>query len=90
MSRVRLALVALLGVAVVATAIAVVWTRHQTRMQFARLVALQEARDALDIEFARQEIERATWAEPSRIERIARERLHMIEPRAADTQVLQP
>ena len=82
MSRLSLLLTSALLALVLGTAIGVVWKRHQSRVLFVELTKLQKQRDALNVDFGRQEIEQATWAEPSRIERIARQKLGMIDPPA--------
>ncbi len=82
MSLAKTTIMGLLLALVLASAIGVVWTRHQNRVLFVELTQLQKQRDALNVEFGRQEIEQATWAEPSRIERIAREQLGLIDPPA--------
>ena len=74
--------------AVIATALGVVWTHHQSRVLFVRLTALQSHRDALNIEYRRLELEQATYAEPRRIDQEARQRLGMIEPTPQDTRLL--
>lgn len=74
---------------VLASAIAVVWARHETRVLFGTLTALQKHRDALDVDFSRLELERATWAEPSRIETMARSKLGMVDPAANAIEVIQ-
>jgi cell division protein FtsL len=74
--------------AVVATGIAVVWARHQDRVAFMQLSALQNQRDALNVEFGRLELEQATWASPSRIEQIARGQLGMISPPASSVEMI--
>jgi cell division protein FtsL len=80
--------IGVLLLAVVASAIAVVWARHQDRVAFVELSKLQNQRDALNVEFGRLELEQATWASPSRIERIAREQLGMISPPAASVEMI--
>ncbi len=79
---------AVLLLAVVATSIAVVWARHQDRVAFMQLSALQNRRDALNVEFGRLELEQATWASPSRIEQIARGQLGMISPPASSVEMI--
>jgi cell division protein FtsL len=71
---------AVLLLAVVASAIAVVWARHQGRVAFVQLTQLQNQRDALNVDYGRLELEQATWAAPGRIEQIARSQLGMIDP----------
>ncbi len=78
MRRVAAALV--LGAAMLATALGVVWTRHESRVLFVELEGLNATRDELNIEWGRLQLEQATWAEASRIERLAREELDMRTP----------
>jgi cell division protein FtsL len=73
-------LVGALLLAVLASAVAVVWARHESRVLFVELTQLQNARDALNVDFGRLELEQATWAEPSRVEKVARDKLGMIDP----------
>lgn len=80
-------LLVLLAVVMV-SAIAVVWTRHQSRTLFVQLSQLQSQRDALNIEYGQLELEQATWAEPRRIDSEARTRLGMITPRPQDVQLV--
>lgn len=84
-----LALLVLLA-AVVVTALAVVHGRHLHRQLFVELTELESQRDELNIEFGRMQIEQATWADPNRIEQIARGPLGMKYPEAADLRVVTP
>ena len=83
-------LLALLLAANVATAIAVVQARHQHRQLFVELSKLERARDELNIEFGRLQLEQATVAESNRIDQIARLRLGMKFPEAGDVVVVRP
>lgn len=74
--------------ATLGSAVAVVWARHQSRVLFTELARLQGERDALRVDFGRLELEQATWAEPSRVEKVAREKLGMIDPPADVIRVL--
>ncbi len=80
--------VLLLLIATLVSAIAVVWTRHESRVQFVELTRLQNARDELNIEYGRLELEQATWAEPRRIDEEARQKLGMVTPRPQDIQLV--
>ena len=82
--------VAALVLAVVASAIAVVWSRHQHRQAYIALSTLQNQRDDLNIEFGRLQLEQATWSEANRIEQVAGTRLGMRFPGDEDVVVLQP
>ena len=83
-------LLALLLLANVATAIAVVFARHEHRQLFIRLSRLEKARDELNIEFGRLQLEQATWAESNRIDQVARTRLGMKFPETSDIVVVRP
>ena len=80
----------LLTLAVVVSAIGVVYSRHQHRVAFAQLSALERSRDELNIEFDRLQIEIATLADTGRIEQQAVSRLGMRFPEAADVVVVRP
>jgi len=79
---------ALLLVAAVASALGVVWTRHESRVLFVQLTQLQNQRDDLNIEYGRLELEQATYAEPRRIDDEARQMLGMVDPRPQDIRLL--
>ena len=83
-------LVAVLLVACIATAIGVVYARHQHRLLFVELSRLEKARDELNIEFGRLQLEQATVAESNRIDQVARLRLGMKFPEVGDVVVVRP
>jgi cell division protein FtsL len=80
--------IGVLTAAVVASAVAVVHARHQSRSLFVDLRTLERERDELNIDFGRLQLEQATWAETHRVEQIARTRLGMLPARPADTVVI--
>ena len=82
------ALLLILLVAVLVSAIAVVWTQHESRVQFIELSRLQNERDELNIEYGKLELEQATWAEPRRVDNEARQKLSMLTPRPQDIQLV--
>lgn len=88
MKSLGVVLVLALLVAVLASAIGVVWTRHESRVMFVGLTTLQGQRDDLNIEYGRLELEQATYAEPRRIDEEARSKLGMVEPRPQDVRLL--
>ncbi len=83
-------IVAVLVLASLVSAIGVVHARYRHRQLFIELSRLEKARDALNIEFSRLQLEQATWAESNRIDKVARERLGMKTPEPADIVVLRP
>lgn len=80
----------LLTLAAVVSAIGVAYSRHQHRVTFVQLTALERSRDELNIEFDRLQIEIATLADTGRIEQQAASRLGMRFPEAADVVVVKP
>ena len=84
----RAFLLALLVLGIVASALLVVRDRHQHRQEFIALSKLEKARDELNIEFGRLQLEQATWAESNRVDQVARMRLGMVFPRTEDVVVL--
>ena len=76
----RAAVLFLLIVAAIVSAIGVVQIRHESRQRYIELRSLHAERDELNIEYGRLQLEQATWAEMSRIERVAREELGLVRP----------
>ena len=85
----RLLIVVLL-LATIASAIGVVYSRHRHRQLFVELTRLEHARDELNIEFGRLQLEQATLAQATRVDQEARGRLGMKFPEAADIVVVRP
>lgn len=83
-------LLAILLVANVGSAIGVIYARHRHRQLFVELNRLINARDELNIEFGRLQLEQATVAESNRVDQIARTRLGMKFPEANDVVVVRP
>jgi cell division protein FtsL len=67
-------------VATIASAIGVVQVRHEDRQRYIELRSLVAERDELNVEYGRMQLEQATWAEMSRVERMAREELGLVQP----------
>ena len=86
----RYVLLAVLVVANVATALLIVRDRHEHRQAFDEQSRLEKARDALNIEFGRLQLEQATWAESNRVDQIARTKLGMKFPEGAEIEVVRP
>jgi cell division protein FtsL len=85
----RVAVVAL-GMAVLASALGVVYGKHQARSRFSELQRLTAERDELDIEWGQLQLEQSTWAANGRVEGVARDELHMVIPQANDLRIVQP
>jgi cell division protein FtsL len=85
----RLAMV-VLWLALLAAAIAVVWSKHQARSLFIELQALHSERDALDIEWGQLKLEQSAWAMHGRVEQTARMNLQMVVPRPDEVRIVKP
>ncbi|MCW9025248.1 MAG: cell division protein FtsL [Gammaproteobacteria bacterium] len=70
-------IVSLLTVAVVFSALGVVYSKHQSRRLFVELNELQQQRDAMNVEWGQLQLEQSTWATHGRIEKTARNKLGM-------------
>jgi cell division protein FtsL len=85
MARLNLLLLAVLT----ACALGLVTSQHQARKLFAELEREQSRAKALEVEFGQLQLEASTWATPTRVERLARERLRMRVPEAKRLQVIE-
>jgi cell division protein FtsL len=83
-------LLILLVLANVASAIGVVYARHEHRQLFVDFKRQERQRDELNIDFGRLQLEQATWAEANRIDQVARNQLGMAFPSADETVVVRP
>lgn len=72
----------LLLLIVVVCALGVVTSQHRGRKLFQALEQEQERARQLDIEYGQLQLELSTWATHPRIEKVARDRLHMVTPDA--------
>jgi cell division protein FtsL len=77
-------------IAVIITAVVVVYSKHLGRIEFVALQKLEQRRDHLNEEWGRLLLEQSTWASPARIEQQAGLRLEMVAPTAEMTVVIKP
>lgn len=73
----------------VISAMALVYTRHESRKLFIELEQLTTERDELNIEWGQLQIEQSTWATHARIERLATEELSLTRPVATEIFVIE-
>ena len=83
-------LLVVLVAACVISAIGVVHARHEHRQLYVDITRLERARDELNIEFGRLQLEQAPWAESNRIDQVARTRLGMKFPATDEIVVVRP
>lgn len=74
----------------VASALGVVYTKYRSRMLFAEIQRLEQELEAYDTELGQLQLEQNTWAEHSRIERLARTKLGMGLPLRESTIYIKP
>ncbi|MDW5378657.1 cell division protein FtsL [Halomonas sp. HP20-15] len=75
---------------VLASALAVIASAHLTRVQYARLQHLEAEQSEMQTIWGRLLLEESTWSAPSRIERLAAERLEMRVPTLEQIEIIQP
>jgi cell division protein FtsL len=73
----------------VVSAIALVYTKHESRKLFVELERLSDERDALNIEWGQLQIEQSTWATHARIEQVATSRLKLSRPATQEIYVIE-
>jgi cell division protein FtsL len=76
--RLNLILIAI----VLASALGAVASQHKARKLFTELEREQDRMRQLEVEWGQLQLEQSTWATHARIEKIARDRLHMKVPAA--------
>lgn len=69
-----------LSVAVVLSAVGVVYSKHQTRQLFVDVQRLEAERDRMNVDWGRLQLEQSTLATQARIESIAHGKLAMNIP----------
>lgn len=82
------ALIMLLAVAVMASAIAGVYSKHESRKLFTELQVLSTERDEMEVEWGKLQIEQSTWSTYGRVEQLAREQMDMRVPPPEDVSLL--
>ena len=82
-------LVFVFAVVCVVSAMALVYTKHESRKLFVELEQLSDERDELNIEWGQLQIEQSTWATHARIEQVATDDLKLTRPDATEIFVIE-
>ena len=82
-------LVLVFAIVCVTSAMALVYTKHESRKLFVELEALTHERDELNIEWGQLQIEQSTWSTHARIEQVATDDLSLVRPAATEIFVIQ-
>jgi len=73
----------------VVSALALVYTKHESRKLFVELEQLTDQRDELNIEWGQLQIEQSTWATHARIEQVATDDLRLTRPETTEIFVIE-
>jgi len=71
------------------SAIALIYTKHESRKLFVELENLTHERDELNIEWGQLQIEQSTWAQHARIEQVANDELLLVRPETTEIFVIE-
>lgn len=76
--------------AVLGASAGAIYTKYRARELFVELEQLNSARDALDVDWGRLQLEQSAWSNYGYVERVASERLHMSVPDSRDIAIIAP
>ena len=82
-------LLVVFGLVCVLSAMAVIYTKHESRKLFVELEALTHERDELNIEWSQLQIEQSTWATHARIEQVATDDLSLVRPQTTEIYIVE-
>jgi cell division protein FtsL len=78
----------LLWLAVLGSAVQVIYARHKARDIFVHLEKLNTERDSLDMEWGRLQLEQSYWSSHAFVERVANAKLQMNLPQTRDVRIV--
>ncbi len=70
----------ILALVLVMCALAVIQAQHRARTYFVELERLKKEARALDEQWGQLQLEQSTWANPARVDTLARTRLGLVTP----------
>ena len=76
----RQLLVSVLSSMIIVSALAVAYSAHQTRNMYRELQRLERVNDDLGHEYEKLLLEQSAWADYSRLDKLANEKLSMVAP----------
>ena len=76
--------------AVVVTAVGIVYSKHQGRELFIELEMLGNERDRMDVEWGQLQLEQSTLTTQGKVERAARDQLGMVTLSADNMVIVKP
>jgi len=69
-----------LAVVLIACALALIQSQHRARVYFVELERLKKEARGLDEQWGQLQLEQSTWADPARVDALARSRLGLVAP----------
>ena len=79
-----------LWLAVLGSAVQVIYARHKARDLFVHLEKLNAERDSLEMEWGRLQLEQSYWSSHAFVERVANSKLQMSLPQTRDVRIVRP
>ena len=79
-----------LWLAVLGSAVQVIYSRHEARAMFVHLERLNAERDSLEMEWGRLQLEQSFWSSHAFVERVANAKLQMNLPQTRDVRIVRP
>ena len=80
----------LLWLAVLGSAVQVIYARHKARDMFVHLEKLNAERDSLDMEWGRLQLEQSAWSTHAFVENVAGTKLKMSTPPPKEIELVSP
>ena len=80
----------ILWLAVLGSAVQVIYSRHEARAMFVHLEKLNAERDSLEMEWGRLQLEQSFWSSHAFVERVANAKLQMNLPQTRDVRIVRP
>ena len=80
----------LLWLAVLGSAVQVIYARYKARDLFVRLEKLNAQRDSLEMDWGRLQLEQSYWSSNAFVERVANTKLQMSLPQTRDVRIVRP
>ena len=84
------ALIVVLVIAVLASAIGAIYSKHESRKAFVELQALLSEKDHMEVYWGKLQLEQGAWTAHGKIENDAKEHLGMISPNSTEIIVVKP
>ena len=80
----------LLWLAVLGSAVQVIYARYKARDLFVRLEKLNAQRDSLEMDWGRLQLEQSYWSSNAFVVRVANAKLQMSLPQTRDVRIVRP